>query len=140
MPRWARFLSCSLTGLLLSLSGFLLAACAQERTTRFWSGLQAFLTTPEFWSLVWLFALVAALSLLVGRVLVHLWGLPASVGGFLSGGALALCYIAFLLAGQVPEWGGWAAAWPRIWPALGWISLPFALSGSLTNWLWERLD
>ncbi|MFZ5816661.1 MAG: hypothetical protein ACOY93_15430, partial [Bacillota bacterium] len=75
MPRWARFLSCSFSGLLLALTGLLLAAYGQERSPRFWAGLQEFLTTPEFWSLVWLFALLVALSLVGGRVLARLWGL-----------------------------------------------------------------
>lgn len=140
MPRWARFLSCSFTGLLLSLTGFVLAAYAQERTPRFWSGMQEFLTTPEFWSLVWLFALLTATGLLGGRILANLWGLAGSLAGFLSGAALALCYVAFLLATHLPEWGGWRGALPRVWPAAAWVTLPFALSNAFISWLWERLD
>lgn len=140
MPRWARFLSCGFTGLLLSLTGFVLAAYSQEGAPRFWSGMQEFLTTPEFWSLVWLFALITAGGLLVGRLLVNLWGVAASLAGVVSGLALALCYVAFLLASQLPDWGGWGAALTRIWPAAGWFALPFALSGGFAGWLWERLD
>lgn len=139
MPRWARLLSCSFTGLLLSLTGFLVAAYAQEPLPRFWSGLQEFLTTPAFWSLVWLFTLLTVMGLLVSRALVNLWGLPASFAGFLTGGALALCYVAFLLAGLMPAWGGWAASWHRLWPEAGYLALPFALGGTFANWLYERL-
>lgn len=139
MPRWARFLSCSFTGLLLSLTGFLLTAYGQEQAPRFWSSLQEFLTTQEFWSLVWLFALLTALGLVLSRVLVKLWGLGATLAGFLTGGALAFCYVAFLLAGLLSQWGGWAASWPRIWPEAGYLALPFAVGVGLSGWLYERL-
>lgn len=139
MPRWARFLSCTITGLLMSLVGIVLTAYAQERIPRFWSSLQEYLVTPEFWSLVWLFALLSAVGLVMSRVVCNLSGLPASFAGFLTGGAVAFCYVAFLLAGHLPEWGGWAAAWPRIWPAAGYLALPFAVGGGAANWLWERL-
>lgn len=140
MPRWARFLSCSLTGLLISLTGFVLAAYGQERATGFWGGMQEFLTTPEFWSLVWLCALIAGAALLLGRIVANLWGWAAGLSGFLAGGALALCYVAFLLASHLDEWGGWRAALPRIWPASAWLSLPFALAGAFATWLWEQLE
>lgn len=139
MPRWARFLSCTLTGLVLSLVGFLLAAYATERAPYFWSGLRGFLATPQFRDLCLLFGLFAAAALAVGRLLTHLSGLSGIQAGFLAGGMLALCYVAFLLASQVPIWGGWAGAWPRIWPAALWMALPFAVAGAFQNWLWERL-
>lgn len=140
MPRWARFLACSLTGFLITLSGVLLSAYTVEPLPHFWSGLQEFITTPDFRLLCWLFALLAALGLLLGRIIANLWGWPGAIAGCLAGGGLALCYIAFLLASQLPAWGGWAAAWPRVWPAAGYIILPFALAGALGSWLWERLE
>jgi len=140
MPRWARFLSCTLTGLLLSLVGFILAAFATERAPHFWSGLRGFIATPEFRDLCLLFGLMAAAALISGRILARLSGLGGSQAGFLAGSILALCYVAFLLASQVPIWGGWAGAWHRIWPAAVWMAMPFALAGALQNWLWERLE
>jgi len=140
MPRWARFLSCTFTGLLLSLPGFLLAAYYHEERSDFWSHLQEFLTTPAFWALVWLFAGVAAATLLLGRLLVNLYDLWSSLAGMIAGATLALAYIAFLLSTQVEAWGGPAALISRLWPAGGLIALPLALAGSFTTWLWDRFD
>jgi len=139
MPRWARFLSCTFTALLLSLCGFLLAAYLTEHAPHFWSGLQAFLATADFWSLVLLFGLMAAAGLMSARAVVNLYGLPDPLSGFLAGSAPAVCYVALLLASQLSAWGGWHGAWPRVWPAAVWLILPFALAGAVANWLWARL-
>ncbi len=140
MPRWARFLSCGFTGLLLSLSGFFLAASYLEPRPDFWGRLQEFMTTPPFWALVWQFAGVAAMALLLGRLLVNLHGLWGGTAGFLAGAAMALAYIAFLLSTQVDAWGGLSGAWPRLWPAGGYMALPLALSTGFATWLWDRFD
>ncbi|WP_374711995.1 hypothetical protein [Symbiobacterium terraclitae] len=140
MPRWARFLCCTVTGQLLSFAGVLLAAGAVEQAPRFWTALQSFTGTPAFWSLFTVYGAVAAASVLAARALVNLYGLPAPAAGLAAGTLLALCYVAALTGANLTWWGGWAGAWTRLWPAAAWFALPFAGAGSLANWLWERLD
>lgn len=140
MPRWARFLSCSFTGLLLTLCGFFLAAHWFEGRPGYWRGLLDYLTTPAFWSLVLLFGLLSGVGLIIARVAVNLYGLPDAVAGLVSGALVAVVYAAFLLAAHAPEWGGTAVGLHKAWPAGAVFALPFALAGAFTTWLWDRLD
>lgn len=140
MPRWARFLCCTVTGQVLAFGGVLLAALAVEQAPRFWSALQGFAGTPAFWFLFVLYGAVAAAAILAARALVNLYAMPAPAAGLAAGALLALCYMAALTAGNLTWWGGWAGAWPRLWPAAVWFGLPFAGAGSVASWLWERLD
>ena len=140
MPRWARFLACTVTGGALALGGVLLAAYLTEPAPHFWSGFVAFAATRAFRGLVLLFGVIAAVVVLVTRALVNLCGLPEAVAGFLAGSALALCYTAALTASHLQVWGGWVGVSARLWPGAAWFGLPFALAGALVGWLWERLD
>lgn len=139
MPRWARFLSCTFTGLLLSVAGVLVAAYWYEGGGRFWVDLFDFFATPAFWSLIWLFVLLAAFSLLAGRVFVAIYGMADGVAGLLGGGLVAMAYASFLVASQAPDWGGFAASLGKAWPASLYFAAPFALAGGVTTWLWDRL-
>lgn len=139
MPRWARFLSCTVTGTLLSCGGVLLAAAAAERSPGFWRAFQAFAVTPAFWGMLLLFGALSAGVVAAGRALVHLYGLPAETAGATGGAALAACYLAALVSGHLQAWGGWEGTLPRLWPAALWLALPFAASGAAAGWLWNRL-
>jgi hypothetical protein len=141
MPRWARFLSCSLTGLLLCLIGFLLTAYWWEgNATTYWPLLLNFMAMPDFWSLVSLFGLLCAGALLLGRIAVHLYGMAGAMAGLLCGALVALAYAAFLISLHAADWGGWSPSLQKSWPSAALFALPFALSGAFTTWLWERLD
>jgi len=140
MPRWVRFLSCTVTGAVLSFGGVLLAAVAAERPPGFWRALQAFAVTPGFWALALLFCLLAAGAVAAARALVSLYGLPPAAAGALGGAVLATCYLAALVSRHLDAWGGWEGTLPRLWPAALWTALPFAASGAASGWLWERLD
>jgi len=140
MPRWARFVSCSFTGLLFSLAAFMLTAFWREGRPGFWLSVLDFLATPSFWSLMLLFAIMTGAALLTARALVKLCGLPAGVAGGVAGCVVAGAYVLFLMASHAPDWGGLAAAARRSWIDSALFLLPFTLGGSLTAWLWERLD
>jgi hypothetical protein len=132
MPRWIRFLSCTFTGLMLSLLGFLATAYWWEGGPSFMQGLLNFLPTSAFWTLVGSFGLVAGIALVGARVLIHLTGMAVGLAGFIAGGSAAAVCAMFLVASQ----GGMI----RLWPASAVFALPFALTGVVTTWLWERLD
>jgi hypothetical protein len=140
MPRWARFLSCSFTGLLLSLAGFCLAAYWWEGGAGYWRSLLDFAATPDFWYLVLLFGLFAGFTLVAARVAVHTYGFAGGVAGFLAGGTVAAVYVAFLISSHAGDWGGAAVGLARVWPAGGVFAAPFAVAGAVTTWLWDRLD
>jgi|GEM_PF-1909034 len=140
MPRWARFLCCTITGQALAFGGVLLAAWAAEQAPRFWSALKDFAGTPAFWTLFLLYGAIAAAAVLTARAIVNLYGLPAPAAGLVAGALLSLCFTAALTAANLSWWGGWTSTWPRLWPAAVWFALPFAGAGSVANWLWERLD
>jgi hypothetical protein len=140
MPRWARFLSCSFTGWLLIMVGFIMSAYWFEGGATYWESLLAFLTTPGFYGLVLLFALMAAIMLVVSRIAVNLYGFGDALAGGLSGALMAVVYAAFLIANYQQDWGGLAIALQRAWPAAFAFAAPFALSGAFTTWLWDRLD
>lgn len=140
MPRWARFLSCSFTGLLLSLSGFLFSAAWWEGGTRFWPSLLLFVAQPGFWYLTSLFWLLAGLTLLTARLSANLYELPGSVAGLGAGVLTAIGLAAFLTAVHAAEWGGWGVSLRKAWPGLLVFVLPFAVTGGVTSWLWDRLD
>jgi len=139
MPRWARFLSCILTGLLCSLVGFLVLADHVERKPNFWAEVVNFLGTSEFLSLVLLFMLLTTLTILLGRIGVNLYGIAGGPAGFLAGGLIAMAYGAFLVSTYSADWGGLAIALQKVWPAAALFVLLFALSGAVANWLWDRL-
>ncbi len=139
MPRWARFLSCTITGLLLSLIGFFMVAYWREGGPEFWPNVFDFLATAAFWGLAWLFVILSALTLVLARVGVKIYGLGAAVSGILSGLLVALAYASFLIASHAPDWGGLAASIIKVWPSAVAFSVPLALSGAMTDLLWERL-
>lgn len=132
MPRWARFLSCSFTGLVFSLVGFLLTAYWWEGGGQFWKNLFDFVPTSGFWYLVLLFGLFAMATLLGARLVVNFTNLSVGLAGLLVGGVIACTYGLFLAAGH--------AGSVKFWPAGLVFALPFALAGALTTWMWERLD
>ncbi|HEY8347752.1 MAG TPA: hypothetical protein VIL07_10875 [Symbiobacteriaceae bacterium] len=140
MPRWARFLSCSFTALVLSLSGFLLTAYWYEGGDGYWRSLLSFMAEPGFWNVVSFFALMAVLTLLAARAAVHLSRLPSPVAGALAGGLVVLIGITVILSMHADHWGGLAGGLRRAWPAAAPFALPFVLSGGLVNWLWDRFD
>lgn len=140
MPRWARFLSCVVTGLLLALPGFLTAAWWREGGPDFWRDLMDFMGTTGFWSLVWLFVLLSALTVLLGRITANLYGVSGGLAGLLAGAVLALAYAAFLVAAHAPEWGGLAGSLQKSWPSAPLFAAPVGLAGAFTGWLWDRLD
>ncbi|HYF91965.1 MAG TPA: hypothetical protein VD969_06940 [Symbiobacteriaceae bacterium] len=140
MPRWARFLSCSFTGLVLSLFEFFVAAYLFEGNAVFWQSAIDFAGMPAFWYLAGLFGLLVLHGLVLARALVRLAGLADGVAGLLSGAGVALFYAIFLVASHARDWGGWAAAASKAWPAGAVFALPLALSGAFTSWLWHRLD
>lgn len=140
MPRWARFVSCTMTGLLLSLTGFLAVASWWEGGQGYWLQLLGFLGRAEFWSLVWLFTLLSAGSIIGARGVVHLNGLSDGWAGLAAGSAVGLICVAFLVAAHAPDWGGLLASVARTWPDGPLFAAPVALSGAITSWLWARLD
>ncbi len=140
MPRWARFLSCSFTGLLTSLTGFLSAAYWLEGGAGFWQGVVNYMAEPDFWYTVTLFGLLAAVTLIVARVVVHIYGTGDMAAGLVAGGVVGSAYAAFLLALHAPEWGGLSLSMQRQWVAGAFFTAPFAASGGLIAWLWDRLD
>lgn len=140
MPRWARFLSCSFTGLLLSLAGFFVAAYWFEGGPRFWVELFESFSTLAFWSLVWLFALLAAITLLLARIGVNLYGWPDGLSGLVSGGLVSLAYVSFLVSSHSADWGGVALGIQRAWPAGAVFAAPLGFAGAFIAWLWDRLD
>lgn len=139
MPRWARFLSCTLTGLLISLTSFLMAAYWYEGGGTFWAQVAAFLVTSEFVNLVLLFGFLTAFTVLLGRAAANLYGMAGGAAGFVAGAGVSLAYGAFLISAQSADWGGLMPALQRVWPAVGYFVLPFALGGTVATWLWERL-
>jgi hypothetical protein len=140
MPRWARFLSCSVTGLLVSLGGLIATARWQDGSSHFWRGLFEFVTTPGFWYLVALLGLIAAATTLFARITVHLSTLSGGAAGLMTGGVTALVYAAFLVAAHAHEWGGAAGALQKAWPDALYLAAPFALSGMVAGHLWDRLS
>ena len=140
MPRWARFLSCSFTGLFLALAGLFAAAGLTEGGNGFWQAAFDFAGTPAFWTLVWTFAAISMGALLVARLTVHVYRLAGPVAGLLAGGLVALVYTLFLIASQAGHWGGFALALQKSWNAAGLLLLAFGVAGAFTNWLWDRLD
>ncbi|MGE5676336.1 MAG: hypothetical protein ACM3XM_21035 [Mycobacterium leprae] len=140
MPRWARFLSCAFTGLLLTLLGFLGVAGWWEGRSGYWQSVVSFLSTPAFWSLVLLFSLLVGAGLLLARLGVYLYGAPNLLAGLLAGILPALVYVVFLLAANGRQWGGLGASLLKAWPSALLFVLPFACAGAFTTWLWDRLD
>lgn len=140
MPRWARFLSCSFTGLLLSLTGLLVVAYWWEGGAGFWGSLLDFAATQEFWYLVLLLGLFAAVTLVAARAAVHVYGFAGPVAGFLAGGAVAVSYTAFIISTHTADWGGVTPGLHKVWPSGGLLAAAFAVTGSFTAWLWDRLD
>lgn len=140
MPRWARFLSCSLTGLLLCLIGFLLTAYWWEGNAGYWQLLLNFMAMTGFWYLVSLFGVLCAAALLLGRIAVNLYGMPDAMGGLIAGALVALVYAVFLISLHAEDWGGWSNSLQKSWPSAALFAMPFALTGAFTTWLWERLD
>lgn len=140
MPRWARFLSCSFTGVLLSLTGFFLVVSWWEGRPGFWQGVIGYLGTAMFWWLAAMFGLLTVVTLLAGRIAVNLYGLAGPAAGLIIGALPALFFATFIIAVHAGDWGGPAGALHRAWPAVGIFAVPFALSGGFINWLWERLD
>lgn len=140
MPRWARFLSCSLTGLLLCLIGFVLTAYWWEGNANYWPLLFNFMATRDFLYLLSLFGLLSAVALLLGRIAVNLYGMADGLAGLLMGALVALAYTSFLISLHAADWGGWSYSLQKSWPAAVLFALPFAISGAFTTWLWERLD
>lgn len=140
MPRGIRFLSCSFTGLLISLLGFLMAAYWYEGGRDYWQAAIDFTATAGFWYLAGLFALLGAVALIGARLAVYLVGLADAVAGICAGAAVAFVYAFFLITSHAQAWGGLAIALQKSWaPALA-FTAPFALSGGFTAWLWHRLD
>lgn len=129
-----------MTGLLLALPGFLAVAWWREGGPGFWRDLMDFVWTAGFWSLFWLFALLSALTVLLGRVIANLYGISGGTAGLLAGGVLALAYAAFLVAAHAPEWGGLAGSLQKSWPSAPLFATPVGLAGAFTGWLWDRLD
>ncbi|HYG57369.1 MAG TPA: hypothetical protein VD902_04820 [Symbiobacteriaceae bacterium] len=140
MPRWARFLSCSFTGLLLAVVGFLVAAYWWEGDARYWQAAVDFAASPAFWYLTAVFALLMAVSLVVARLAVRLYRMPSVPAGVLSGALVALGYTLFLVSTHADTWGGVLPGLYKLWPAAAVFAAPFALSAGFTAWLWERLD
>jgi len=140
MPRWARFLSCTLTGLLCSVVGFLVVADWVERKPNFWAEVVNFLGTTEFLSLILLFLCLTAMTMFVGRAGVNYYGIAGGPAGFLAGGLIAMAYGAFLVSTYAADWGGLTIALQKVWPAAALFVLPFAVSGAIANWLWDRLE
>lgn len=139
MPRWARFFSCGLTAVLLSLAGLALSARYREGGPDFWRQMWEFIATPEFRSLLLLCAVLSGGALVLGRALGRVYGLAAAPSGFVAGAVVAGCYVSFLVASRAAEWGGWQAALMRAWPDGLFLALPFAVAGAVAGWLWERL-
>ena len=137
MPQWARFLSCSFTGLLVTLTGFFTVAYLYEGTAEYWQSLTNWLVTPAFWYLAGLFGLLTALALVAARVLVRIYGLPDSAAGLIGGTLVSLIYAFFLAATHAPQWG---SMWGKTLTAALVFALPFAIGGAFTAWLWDRLD
>lgn len=140
MPRWVRFLSCSFTGLLLALTGFFLAAYWWEGGAGYWQAVITFMSTPAFWYLAALSALLVAVSLFLGRLAVYLYGLPNGIAGLLAGFLVAAGYTLFLLSAHAESWGGMVGGLQKNWPSAAIFALPFTLSAGFTGWLWDRLD
>lgn len=140
MPRWARFLSCSFTGLTLSFSGFLFVAYWWEGGAGYWRSLMDFATEPAFWHLLSIFALMAAATLVASRLGVRLYQISSPLSGALAGSLVALLYVTVLISIHATAWGGLIAGARRAWPAAVLFMLPFALSGGVVTWLWERLN
>jgi len=137
MPRWARFVSCSFTGFLVSLVGLFVAAYLYEGRSNYWQSAISFAGSPVFWYLAGVVGLLMVGALLLARLLVRFYPLPGALAGTLAGSALALLYATFLVATHAREWGGLLH---RVWPAALVLALPFALSGGFAAWLWDRLD
>jgi hypothetical protein len=140
VPRWVRFLSCSFTGLLISLLGFFLAVSWYEGGHNYWRSLVDFAGTSGFWYLTALFGLLVAAGLLIARLAVHFVGLADAVAGMAAGAVPAAMYAVFLVAAHAGDWGGWAVSLQKSWAAAGVFIAPFALGGGFTAWLWHRLD
>lgn len=140
MPRWARFLSCSFTCLLLSLIGFLLTAYWWEGGRHYWSRVMEFFATTEFLYLAFLFGLLSAATLVTARMAAKVYSLPGPLAGLVAGALVSLIYMAFILSTHAETWGGFAPGLQRLWPSMAPFAAPFAIAGALTSWLWERLD
>jgi hypothetical protein len=139
VPRWARFLSCALTGALLLPAGVVAAAWFAAGGPRFWRPLLESLFTPELRGLLFLTACSSALIVLLGRLLVNTRGLAPAAAGVASGGLCAGVTVAFLLAGQAARWGGWSGLLHRTYPDVILYAVPFLLTGMVCAWLWDRL-
>ena len=142
MPRWVRFLSCSVTGLLLALVGFFVAVYLYDDGARahYWQSLIRFTGSPVFLLLAGVFGLMMAGALLMARVLVRLYAVSDGVAGLIGGTAAALCCVVFVVTTHARDWGGWVSVWSKVWPAGLVFALPVALSGGFTAWMWRRLD
>jgi hypothetical protein len=140
MPRWARFVSCSFTGLLIAMVGFFFAAWWREGGPGYWQAVIEFVATPAFWYLAGLFGAMAGISLLLARAGANVYGTKGPVPGFLAGAAVALAYSFFLISAHAADWGGFALALQRSWLSVLLLTLPVALAGGFVSWLWDRLD
>ncbi|HWI66683.1 MAG TPA: hypothetical protein VNT75_33130 [Symbiobacteriaceae bacterium] len=142
MPRLVRFLSCTVTGLLLALVGFFVVVYLYEDGARahYWQSLISFTGSPVFWLLTGVFGLLMASALVLARVLVRFYPLSDGLAGLIGGLAAALCYAVFLVATHAREWGDWASVWSKAWPAGFFFALPLALSGGFAAWMWRRFD
>lgn len=140
MPRWVRFLSCSLTGLLVSLTGFLLTAWWWEGGPRYWAQVMDFIPTGAFLGLVTLFGVVVVVTLVLARLMVGVYDLGGAFAGLLSGLLVALAYAVFLVSSHLENWGGLLLGVRKAWPDAAVFGLPFAFAGAVVTWLWDRLD
>jgi hypothetical protein len=140
MPRWARFVSCTVTGLLVALAGFALAGYWWEGGAGFWQSWLDFMATPAFRGLVLRFGLLLAAGLLLARLWVHYYPTTGSMAGLITGGLTGLAYALALTVTYAGRWGGLAAGLQKSWPAMLLFGLAFGLGGSVSGWLWERLD
>jgi hypothetical protein len=140
MPRWARFLSCTFTGLLIAFIGLLQTAYWYEGSEGYWYRLLGFVTTSAFWYLAALFGLLASGGLLLGRLAVNIYMAPPAFAGLCAGALVAAAYALFLISSHAPQWGGVASGLQKSWPAALYFLAPFAGAGAFTTWLWDRLD
>jgi hypothetical protein len=140
MPRWARFLSCSFTGLVIATAGFFFTAWWREGGPGFWQATIDFMATSGFWYLAGLFGALVAVGLLLARVAAAAYGSQGPVLGILSGAAVALVYSFFLVSAHAPGWGGLWLGLQRSWGSMAIFAAPFALAGGSVTWLWERMN
>lgn len=121
-------------------AGLLVTGWLWAGEPRFWRLVVEFAATPEVLPYLSMAATAAAAIVLSGRTLTNLYGWSSPAGGLAAGVIVPAAFASFLVSTQATQWGGLLSAMRRTAPEALLFAIPFAVSGLVTSWLWDRLD